>query len=209
MLYRLAMDGSDIERVGLLTQDIQAMALGNDGLIAIGYDNFADENVLRAVDTESGAVSDIMSFEFKAGSWEVFIVPDREAGVIYATDTEHRLYKIAMDGSEVDVVGQWFDPHIYMGLGVDGLIGIAENDKTKMLEVLSLSTTTAEVSSLISFEFDTAIWDSYVVTDPDAGVFYATSAAQTLYRFQMDGSAVEAVATLDTSIQAMGMGPYN
>jgi hypothetical protein len=36
-----------------------------------------------------------------------------------------------MDGSAVDVMGQ-YDPHISMGLGTDGLNGIAKNDETEM-----------------------------------------------------------------------------
>jgi hypothetical protein len=46
------------------------------------------------------------------------------------------------------------------------------------------------------------------VTDPDAGVFYAISHSETLYRFEMDGSAVQAVGVLTDNVQAMAMGAY-
>jgi myo-inositol-hexaphosphate 3-phosphohydrolase len=208
-LYRFAMDGSSVEVVGTLSDTMQAMDMGPDGLIGIGYNKSSGFNVLRTVDTDTAEVSNVTSFQFDSGSWEVFVMNDIEAGELFATSTDHTLYRLQMDGSAVDAIGQ-FDEHVYMGLGTDGFSGISYNSDAESYEVVSMDRDTAEVTALTSFEWNTNnnSWREYVITDPDAGVFYALSMDQTLYRFQMDGSGIEELATIEPNIQAMGMGAY-
>jgi hypothetical protein len=93
-----------------------------------------------------------------------------------------------------------------MDVGNDGLVGIGYDEGRGLNVLRSIDVTTAEVTDLTTFEFDSGSWQAYVVNDPAAGVLYAVSMNDTLYRLQMDGSAVEAIGTLTQGIQHMGVG---
>ena len=205
-LYRIAMDGSSIEAMGELSKSIQNMGMGTDQLIGIGYKEISEKNVLRSIDPATGEVSDILDFTFESGSWELNVTPNVDAGEFYVSDTDHNLYRIKMDGSAVDVIGQ-YGPHVFFARGQEGLAGIVYNEDTERYEVVNLSTETGQITVLNDFTFNTSDWNGYVVADPDAGVFYGLSNTQTLYRFHMDDGEKEKIGRLSQGIQVMGLGP--
>jgi len=207
-MYSIAMDGSSTEAVGSLSVPLQHMDVGTEGLIGIGYNPVTGLNVLRSVDAATAQVTDLTTFAFDTGMWHAYVVNDVEAGVVYAVSTSDTLYRFQMDGSGYEEVGALSQGIQHMGLGTDGLIGIGYNTTTGLNEVRSVNTDTAEVTTMSTFAFDSGEWEPWVVTDPRAGVFYAVSSANTLYRLQMDGSGVETIGMVSDNILGMALGAY-
>ena len=207
-MYSIAMDGSSTEAVGSLSVPLQHMDVGPEGLIGIGYNPVTGLNVLRSVDAATAQVTDLTTFTFDTGMWHAYVVNDVEAGVVYAVSTSDTLYRFQMDGSGHEEVGTLSQGIQHMGLGTDGLIGVGYNNTTGLNEVRSVNTDTAEVTTLSTFAFDTGEWNPWVVTDPKAGVFYAMSSANTLYRLQMDGSGVETIGMVSDNILGVALGAY-
>jgi uncharacterized protein (DUF2147 family) len=205
-LYGFAMDGSSAEEIGPLGGTLQHVDMGIDSLIGIGYNPMSGKNVLRSVDLETAAVSDLTDFTFDSDWWYGYVVNDPENGVVYAVSGNDTLFRLQMDGSAVEEVGTLSKGIQHMGLGTDGLIGVGYNESTGLNEVRSVNTETAEVTTLTSFAFDTGSWQAWVVTDPEAGVFYAWSDVLTTYRLQMDGSAVESVGSAPGDMLGIDLG---
>ena len=148
-----------------------------------------------------------MSFSFNTGNWQPKVIIDNDAEVIYAASADNTIHRIQIDGSAVDMLGQ-YESYVVGELGIDGLIGISETEGSDMYDVVTLDPSTGDAAVLNSFQFDTNDWHGYIVTDRDAGVFYAISDANTLYRFQMDDGSMQEVGTIRDDVQAMGIGGY-
>jgi hypothetical protein len=181
---------------------------GDANLIGIGFNTDAGTYELRSVDPDTALVSSIASIEFDEDGFSTSpgVLSDSEAGLVYAFSGAGTLYSIAMDGSSVEEVGGLNKTLQHVDVGIDSLIGIGYNPMSGLNVLRSVDLDTAEVTDLKSFAFDNDYWYGYVVNDPAAGVVYAVSMSDTLYRLQMDGSGVEEVGTLTQGIQHMGLG---
>ena len=202
---------SDLMEIGTLSQDMQAWGLdGNGGLIGIGYNDSTGNNELRSVSLSTAEITTLTSFNFDSSSnWNSsMMVTDPDNGYVYANSDNLTLYRINMDGSAVIEIGTLSQHMEAWGLdGNGGLIGIGYNDSTGHNELRSVNVSTAEVTTLTSFDFDSGSnWhSSFMVTDPDSGYVYANSDNLTLYRINMDGSAVTEIGTLSQDMQAWGL----
>ena len=138
-------------------------------LVAIGYDNELGVNQLHSIDVETGVVETLLSFTFGAGWWWPGVVSDSDNGVIYCVDGDETLYRIAMDGSDIEAVGTLSLSMQAMDMGPDGLLGIGYSTNTGYNYLRSVDPETAEVTNLTSFEFDSGSWEVVVVNDIAAG----------------------------------------
>jgi hypothetical protein len=181
---------------------------GDAHLIGLGFSSEGGTHELRSIDPGTAEVSLVGTVDFGADGYESWfgVMTDSDAGVLYAVSTAGDLHSVAMDGSAATNVGTLSQSIQAMDVGNDGLVGIGYDEGRGLNVLRSIDVTTAEVTDLTTFEFDSGSWQAYVVNDPAAGVLYAVSMNDTLYRLQMDGSAVEAIGTLTQGIQHMGVG---
>ena len=173
----------------------------NGGLIGIGYNDSTEQNEIRRVNMSTAEVTTIASFVFNSGSWHPWMmVTDPDSGYIYANSSDLMLYRIKMDGSEIEEIGTLTETFQAWGLDDNGgLIGIGYNDSTELNEIRQVNMSTAEVTTIASFVLNTGNWHSdMMVTDPDSGYIYAmlhsaTLSDHMLYRIKMDGSEFEEI----------------
>jgi len=204
-MYRIKMDGSSVEKTGIVSMNVQNWGLdGEGGLIGIGYDESTQQNYIIQVNVSTGAATKISSFYFVNSCWHPWMmVTDPKNGYIYANDCNGQLYRIIMDGSEVKKIG--YLNKYFQQWGMDdkgGLIGIGYNETSEMNEIRQVDINTAEVTTIKSFAFNTGWWHpEFMITNPDSGLIWAMSFDgdtddHYLYKIQMDGSKVENIGKL-------------
>lgn len=204
-MHRIKMDGSSVEKTGIVSMNVQNWGLdGQGGLIGIGYDESTQQNYIIQVNVSTGVATKILSFYFVNSCWHPWMmVTDPKNGYIYANDCNAQLYRLKMDGSEVKKIG--YLNEYFQQWGMDdkgGLIGIGYNETSGMNEIRQVNINTAEVTTIKSFAFNTGWWHpEFMVTNPDSGLIWAMSfdgdtEDHYLYKIQMDGSKVENIGQL-------------
>jgi hypothetical protein len=175
-------------------------------LVGIGAD--AGHNQFLSIDAESGAATVLNTFDFSSGGWRstTFTV-DPAAGMAYALSDDALLYRFDLvTGAIIGVPTATADLQA-VAPGNTGLVAICYNASISQNQFLAVDPVSGTVSTLNSFNFSSGAWRPESLTvDSAAGIAYAVSSDDHLYRFDIATGAILGSPSPTAFVQAMNLG---
>ena len=211
-LYTFNASSGSILTAASLDTYMQAINSPSSGqFVGIDYNGSTLHNKLRSINPVTGTTTWLNSFDFSSGGWypDTFR-SDPSAGIVYAISADNTLYAFnassGIIGSMVNL--NTLTPIVTIDRASSGqLIGIGYNSMTSQWEFRRIDPLTGATTLLNSFNFSPGVYTYTFRSDPSAGKAYIISYDAKLYTFDVSSGLILTVTSLDSSIQAIAIGP--